>query len=190
MAAPPYPPGKTTATCCSERHVTLIKPLIKKAAEMNENLCKQISLEVIKYLECDPDAFVLFYTFPLPFLLSKYIHWCNSWNERLFIWYVRGMWLYGTLKMRLFANENQDLGKTSPTFFSQIIFMWKLRMSCSSCRKIERTIKSCKAIRVRCVLRGCQSQTYDREGIIDDIIMHEIWRHLYKKTCEKDLLEM
>ena len=71
MAAPPYPPGTTTATCCSECHVTLIKPLIKKAAEMNENLCKQISLEVIKYLECDPDAFVFFYIFPLPFLLSK-----------------------------------------------------------------------------------------------------------------------
>ena len=28
------------------------------------------------------------------------------------------MWLYGTLKMRLFENENQDLGKISPTFFS------------------------------------------------------------------------
>ena len=28
------------------------------------------------------------------------------------------MWLYGTLKMRLFANENQDLGKISPIFFS------------------------------------------------------------------------
>ena len=26
--------------------------------------------------------------------------------------------MYGTLKMRLFANENQDLGKISPTFFS------------------------------------------------------------------------
>ena len=43
MAAPPYPPGTTTATCCSERHVTLIKPLITKAAEMKENLCKQIN---------------------------------------------------------------------------------------------------------------------------------------------------
>ena len=26
--------------------------------------------------------------------------------------------MYGTLKMRLFANENQDLGKISATFFS------------------------------------------------------------------------
>ena len=35
-------------------------------------------------------------------------------------------------------------------------------------------IKSCKAIRVRCVLRGCQPLTHDSEGIIDDIIMHAI----------------
>ena len=115
-----------------------------------------------------------------------------------FIWYVRGMWLYGTLKMRLFANENQDLGKISPTFFSsQIILMWKLRMSCSSCRNTERTIKSCKAIRVRCVLRGCQPLTHDSEGIIDDIIMHAIWLHLCKNNnnnnkthAKKMLLEM
>ena len=26
--------------------------------------------------------------------------------------------MYGTLKMRLFANENQGVGKISPTFFS------------------------------------------------------------------------
>ena len=26
--------------------------------------------------------------------------------------------MYGTLKMRLFENENQDLGKISATFFS------------------------------------------------------------------------
>ena len=42
---------------------------------MKENLCKQISLDAIKYLEHEPDAFVLFYIFPLPFLLSKL---CNS----------------------------------------------------------------------------------------------------------------
>jgi len=27
----------------------------------------------------------------------------------------------------------------------------------------------------------------DREGIMDDIIMHQTWRHLCKKTCEKDV---
>ena len=46
-----------------------------------------------------------------------------SWNERLFIRYVRGMWLNGTRKMLFLANENQDIGKISPTFFLQIIFM-------------------------------------------------------------------
>ena len=35
---------------------------------MKENLGKQISLDAIKYLEREPDAFVLFYIFPLPFL--------------------------------------------------------------------------------------------------------------------------
>ena len=56
-----------------------------------------------------------------------------SWNERLFICYVRGMWLNGTRKMRLFAKENQDIRKISPKFFLRLIFMLKLRMSCSSC---------------------------------------------------------
>ena len=56
-----------------------------------------------------------------------------SWNERLFICYVRGMWLNGTRKMRLFAKENQDIRKISPTFFLRLIFMLQLRMSCSSC---------------------------------------------------------
>ena len=138
---------------------------MNKWLKLNKNLCKQISLDVIKDLEREPDAFVLFYIFPLLFLLSKLcnsiafavlLDRCNSWNERLFIWYVQEMWLNGTLKMRIFANENKDIGKISPTFFPQIIFMWKLRMSCSSCRKTERSIKSCKAIRIHCVLRGCQ----------------------------------
>ena len=39
---------------------------------MKENLCKQISLDAMKYLEREADAFVLFYIFPLPFLLSKF----------------------------------------------------------------------------------------------------------------------
>ena len=141
---------------------------------MKENLCKQISLDAIKYLEREPDAFVLFYIFPLPFLFSKLCNsiafvgsitsrcsgkwarthrsdpgdggnraysFCSSfryigeisWNERLFICYVRGMWLNGTRKMRLFAKENQDIRKISPTFFLRLIFMLKLRMLCSSC---------------------------------------------------------
>ena len=48
-----------------------------------------------------------------------------------------------------------------------------------------------KAIRVRCVLQGCQQPlTHDKEGLIDDIIMHAIWPHLCKKknTCEKDVV--
>ena len=101
---------------------------------MKENMCKQMSLDAIKYLEREPDVFVLFYIFPLPFLFSveimQFDSFCSSfryiseitWNERLFICYVRGMWLNGTLKMRLFANENQDIGKVSSTFL-QIIFM-------------------------------------------------------------------
>ena len=33
-----------------------------------------------------------------------------------------------------------------------------------------------------------QIMRIDREGIIDDIIMHQTWRHLCKKTCEKDVV--
>ena len=41
------------------------------------------------------------------------------------------------------------------------------------------------------VLQGCQPPTLlrnDREGIIDDVTMYEIWCHLCKKTCKIDVV--
>ena len=106
---------------------------------MKENLGKQISLDAIKYLEREPDAFVLYFSTAVPPVeIMQLDSFCSSfryigeisWNERLFICYVRGMWLNGTRKMRLFAKENQDIRKISPTFFLRLIFMLELRMSC------------------------------------------------------------
>ena len=102
---------------------------------MKETLCKQISLDAKKYLEREPDTTVpLFEIMQLDSFCSSFRYIGEiSWNERLFICYVRGMWLNGTRKMRLFAKENQDIRKISPKFFLRLIFMLKLRMSCSRC---------------------------------------------------------
>ena len=63
-------------------------------------------------------------------------------------------------------------------------FNWKLGILITFLANQQRRIKITRVVNPV----HLQILRIDREGIIDDVIMQETWRHFVKKACEKDVV--